>query len=1805
MLKFAQFGPAQADEPLESGLDRAKLRGEYEAALGLLEEHRFDEAKNLLRRLVEIQPPAGASRDEVWLRRFRLLCWRNLALAHQPGEEKEALESLKAALFQCVRKESKEPKDFHSVSLWRQLADAAVAAGDWEMATQALQQCLCFWPGEAMLLKALAQSSLRLGDFPRCQQALSQLAMNGALDDREKWLQLRLKRRFQVPLYSGATEASEVEFQTLNFARAKQRRIRAVDGGIMPAPEGHCLMRLSILDLLQSLRAMAVQAVPPFRQVYFYFTKSEDTTVQEEAAPIKEGDALSRALLEAFRGMLVKPWPRGGSASRWLLQSLESQAESIMTEESMAVSSFLCLQEEGSMAKSKSQCFRTWLFEALRFTAEHWHDILRTSMHLSQLTCLQVELLHAAVLLSHPTISSEGNSNITLGRNFWGHSWFLSWVEQPLRPGESAEPRSWLRDFVLQHGLALADACVTVSKAVQWLSAAGRSLLRAYLFWHPTFGLSAVDMGHLRAWLEGALGFDNKLGQLNEVNEARVAEAVHRAAGEKNGDLLRLMSAGAQLLDQAQQVLPLSRCLALSKFGALTELTPEKLENRLQKLKETLASRETPDEAKAEPPSDANSCRRFIARLEKDEMEALLRRSMEDLEELPSPTMGILQAAQQVQNRIFDCENSLTDHISMVPSFMSFVAKLLKKSVLDLSEMAEDEWPQVHSSYFLMLIRCTLFGVQILDSAPKAKIQESNSTPLLHGLRDGVFLKPVVEQVAILSLCIAVHLCERILNHRIARDWSLLAHSSIVLGLKCLGTLLVGCEEAKGEARGGLLLARGSSETLSMRQLWQRLSRLLTLGHDLTLELTENFVNTPGSNFLAEQELAFACAIIFGQYRRATHRRLSASKETLMLMPQLVMTLCLRADCPMLRRWRGKCISWQKQVQGDPPREWKAGFRGWLQEEVAADGCPEDLPEDDETCRLLGRAMLCLWPLPIQLDPKAKMTGRSNSLCRILTRNLAYITGIKKKITSYSDLDEADSVVVPHILSLAAEVHGGPRPQDEVFWQAAATQLDHQLFPDQALSQVLFHPLMMNGCLLHLICSEVDPLPAALDSYGNMFAQRVKNHDDVAKTEDLHRDLKDSFSDAATQARAQTYAELIRLRDALSKEDVEVAKRQTGKATRSDEEGQFDRLLKLELEELSLAADLQKTALSVRPFTTLPFANPYLELAMRHTQHLVGLKDMLQVIPCLIKALAISPQHAELWDRTAEVFAQIYILQDDAECAAGELFHRFEVLSSTPRLRFLYSQAKVLNLMRQSAIREAIKVNVANAAGLARQWFERRLDLLQLLMLRRRYVKGDAKMFLRRCQHLAKSLLWFMLHCTDYGDVLTYTATVLDQAAETVVAPAEWRHLGDPSCVQPILRFRTEGAIPTAYLWYLPYILARIEWKLYKLRGDAVDHGALNVVLGYLNDACHVEAAVRAQHQALAVEGLVPKMTPRKHQSTDFTYGVCEPWFRLQKLRVQLCLRDEGWRSAATKPFGFACESLNDTVADAIQGLDACVIFDKSYQHKVDVLKATIELHFKEWDNASQWVTRLFTGINEPWKHSAVGHSHDPWLKQERRRRKEESEKLRSLFLCLGFYKGLLQECLPGCQVSVPTDLKAFSRLEASFKAAAHGLHALGNVHPGHRTKVHKQIQSLSSDRPLQWQALHEVTKKLTSYATRVVDLSDNFRSFTALLLMRALREGCTSMAKARLPQSKGDERPCIDWQMFQTFTHFCEDCENTWGVEVKEMRQEIEKLQESVVTAALRLYKHAFAAAKLTPTAGRQVPRFTDAKAFLETFTT
>eukprot|EP00913_Durusdinium_trenchii_P013699 g12862.t1 len=130
MLKFAQLGPAEEEQLRKSGIDRAKLRIEYEAALSLL-QHRASEAAELLRRLVFVSDDQGVplaltadQRDRVWLQRFHVLCLQNLGAAQQVlvGKEQQALASLKAAV---------------KASLWRQLADAAATAGDWQTATEA------------------------------------------------------------------------------------------------------------------------------------------------------------------------------------------------------------------------------------------------------------------------------------------------------------------------------------------------------------------------------------------------------------------------------------------------------------------------------------------------------------------------------------------------------------------------------------------------------------------------------------------------------------------------------------------------------------------------------------------------------------------------------------------------------------------------------------------------------------------------------------------------------------------------------------------------------------------------------------------------------------------------------------------------------------------------------------------------------------------------------------------------------------------------------------------------------------------------------------------------------------------------------------------------------------------------------------------------------------------------------------------------------------------------------------------------------------------------------------------------------------------------------------------------------------------------------------------------------------------------------------------------------------------------------------------------------------------------------------
>ncbi|CAJ1350111.1 unnamed protein product [Effrenium voratum] len=683
MLRFAQLGPQEEDGEHDAGLDRAQLRKDYEAALARLGASDFAAASAALRRLVALQA-APTTRDSSWLQAFQSLCFRNLALCFRAqNAHAEALQHLQNALKYA-------PQDRRS-SLWRQLADCAVAAEDWRTAVQALGQCLRFWPHEPLLLRSYAQCALRLGDLPRSEKALESLTSREGCEDRDKWLQMRLKRRFELPWYKkdSTVSAEEAQLRAVNLARAKRRRRFAARTS--PA-EAQRLMRLTFVELLQTLRAMVARAVPPFQPVYFFFAQ-EESEIQEVGE--ENEDSMTKSLLDCFRALLVQPWPRGGSASRWLLQALSSPALSSM-EESETVAAFLGLKETHS---GNIMSFRSWLFAALNFTAERWQDILRVSMDLCQLTALQVQKETPSSILfqvlgdlpssagtTKKLFATEESSGGTWHifkspqwsslRGFWAwspscgghvrdagllghvaHSAFLTWVERPLAEGEDAEPRIVLRDFVRQHGLQLAEACMA-SKRLPWLVQPGRSLLRAWLYWHPQLG---TNLSH-RSWIEEGLGFENGF----QVDEAEMVREISRHGNAAAGDALRCLHAGAALRQVRLQELPLLRCRALLSSGSGVggvALSVQQLDTRLQQVRQVLnearqGSEAVNDEVQVETQGseDTRGSEKTAAPLEDTVRQATARLAM------LSPT----ETVEQAEAHAFETAQALRDQLKVI-----------------------------------------------------------------------------------------------------------------------------------------------------------------------------------------------------------------------------------------------------------------------------------------------------------------------------------------------------------------------------------------------------------------------------------------------------------------------------------------------------------------------------------------------------------------------------------------------------------------------------------------------------------------------------------------------------------------------------------------------------------------------------------------------------------------------------------------------------------------------------------------------------------------------------------------------------------------------------------------------------------------------------------------------------------------------------------------------------------------------------------------------------------------------------------
>eukprot|EP00439_Symbiodinium_sp_Y106_P085388 s683_g28.t1 len=575
MLKFAQFGTAEDEDQL---LERTGLQGlgntncPKEALKSILEGEAL-EAKRRLKLLLAVD--SSCARDRFWIRSFKALCWQNLAEAEeQLGQHKKALASLQHAV-RDVEHRSADAR----MPLLRRLADCAMKAEDWPAATQALCRCLRLEPADTVSLRKLAQSLLRSGDMERCREVLTRLKHSEGVSEEEEWLLTRLKRRFQQPWYQCRGDSSkEADFASLNAARAKRRKTARHARAIPPKEQQ--LMRLSFVELMQTLRSMVLSSVPPFQPVVFVLRGTKEDNQQEghdwklfqwkaeeSLQPLHLEETVHRtamtgAVLDSLRSLMVEPWPLSGSAVQWLLHIIASEDASPATfeemhEESRVVASFLALDENGN--RSRCQSLRTWLFDVVRFTSERGRERLRVSVDKCKLTSLQVELLGGAVLLSQPLLRSavETHSGV---RAFWASSTFMAWIDQA--GGEDPEPRLVLRSLVQEFGLYL--------------------------------GLRETEHARLRMWVEEGLGFDGSCqrGRLTaEEEEQLAAEVCAVDFWQRGGELTRALWAAASMRQGPATELALLRCRALFAAHGLKlqsstgeELTTSRVQSRLQQV---------------------------------------------------------------------------------------------------------------------------------------------------------------------------------------------------------------------------------------------------------------------------------------------------------------------------------------------------------------------------------------------------------------------------------------------------------------------------------------------------------------------------------------------------------------------------------------------------------------------------------------------------------------------------------------------------------------------------------------------------------------------------------------------------------------------------------------------------------------------------------------------------------------------------------------------------------------------------------------------------------------------------------------------------------------------------------------------------------------------------------------------------------------------------------------------------------------------------------------------------------------------
>lgn len=473
----------------------------------------------------------------------------------------------------------------------------------------------------------------------------------------------------------------------------------------------------------------------------------------------------------------------------------------------------------------------------------------------------------------------------------------------------------------------------------------------------------------------------------------------------------------------------------------------------------------------------------------------------------------------------------------------------------------------------------------------------------------------------------------------------------------------------------------------------------------------------------------------------------------------------------------------------------------------------------------------------------------------------------------------------------------------------------------------------------------------------------------------------------------------------------------------------------------------------------------------------------LEVLSFAVRDIAVCPKRWETWGKVATAFKHLFFMKDDQVSAdddwkpalRGFMHQRPHGPLWAGRLRQLYLHARLLNLMLSARLEEDLTeqlaaavnlspegcskeraIRLAECKALAEHWVLRQVDLLVLFKCRCRTlakarhpedpsaaisfdVKSEERRMLlnRRCDRIARRLLWFLLHCTDCVVHLVETSKLLRTNEILASWPRprfaqQWLNLASSHDAAGAGDLRWNlgvDALPPRFAWFVPYMVARSQWKLRKAAMASLDD---RTILCLLSDACRLEAASR--HKASPSDGL-----PRR--ITDAPEEVLEPLWRLCLTRLHLAREspagahlaasfrnevDDDNQSLAASIHG---ESQASVVAECERGLRKLVEEDQNYISALALQSATEAIKVKDYNAAISRIEKTFTfpkrGPNGPtgvgtriWKVEArawngLGEMPCPWTQLGLRHRKYNHRRAKVYFVILRVHRESLSQVLP------------------------------------------------------------------------------------------------------------------------------------------------------------------------------------------------